>query len=235
MVQKKLHKALSSVDWNANVSEFLKDNAACETIANCNLRLALWSKQFEVADAGNPALSFTREMQVAANHVSALISLALYKPAASAMRTILETALYYTYFRTHHTELATLVRETKFFLWKSKLLEYHMTHTPSFNDFQNQFGLIGNLDSWYKHVSCIVHGQIPGGWLEHKSLRNTKHVKKTLGIVVDSFSKGEQIVHQLFLCTVAQELWHDFESSAKKLLTKGIPRKTRFALRIDTA
>lgn len=235
MSSDKLKSAISGVDWNANTSDFFKHKAACDSMEKSNLRLAVWAKQFENADKGNPALAFIREMQVAAHHVAALTSLALYKPAAAVMRTMMETALYYTYFRTHPSELATLPRKSKFVLYKEDVLDYHKMHTPDFPKLQEQFGLVGNCKEWYKTVSSIVHGQIPGKWVEYTSLADTKHVESTLEVVVKSFSAGEEIVHQLFLCTAGRELWADFGSVAKRKLLSGIHGNIRAALGLDRA
>ena len=66
MAYDKLKQALFSVDWNANVKAFLDDDISlAQKMAECNLRLAIWSKQFEEIDAGNLALPFIREMQLA--------------------------------------------------------------------------------------------------------------------------------------------------------------------------
>src|SRR5262245_26782443 len=103
-----LAQVLRAVDWSAHIELFLGSRVEAERIVDCSLRLATLSKQFESADRGNPALSFIREMQVSSQYVVVLTALALYKPAASAMRCMLESALYYTYFRCHPSELATL-------------------------------------------------------------------------------------------------------------------------------
>jgi hypothetical protein len=105
-----LGNALDTVDWKKNVAVLLADAKPAEALTVANLRLAIWSKQFEDADAGNPALCFIREMQVAGQHVAVLIALSLYKPAAGSIRSVLETGLYYSYFRSHPAELETLAR-----------------------------------------------------------------------------------------------------------------------------
>lgn len=235
MSHDKLKSALLAVDWNANVSDFIKDNAICVAMEKCNLRLAIWAKQFEISDKGNPALTFIREMQVTGHLVVALASLALYKPAAAAMRTMMETALYYTYFRTHPSELATLARESKFIIYKDNLLDYHKIHTPEFTKLQEQFGLVSKCKEWYKMISSIVHGQLPEKWVKHKPLADTKHVKGTLSAVLKSFSEGEEIVHQLFLCTAGRELWEDFAVAAKKKLLSGIHGDVKAVLGLDSA
>jgi hypothetical protein len=107
----KLDAALGAVDWSGNVTSFLTKTPVKERLAACNMRLAIWSKQLEQVDKDNPALAFIREMQTAGQMIVALMALALYKPAAGSIRSLMETALYYTFFRTHHTELATLFRE----------------------------------------------------------------------------------------------------------------------------
>jgi hypothetical protein len=105
MTAHKFAAAIGSVDWNQNVAEFLKDAHPATDLENANLRVAQWARQFEIVDNGNPALCFIREMQVASQNVAVLTALSLYKPAAGSMRAMLETALYYSYFRTHHSEL----------------------------------------------------------------------------------------------------------------------------------
>lgn len=231
MIRKKLETALSSVDWNANVRGFIRETFLTEKVANCNLRLAIWSGQFEKTDIWNPALSFIREMQVAGHHTVALTGLALYKPAASAMRTVLETALFYTYFCTHPCELATLVRDENYFVQNSDLLDYHKKHTPHFDD----FGLTEKIKKWYRHVSSIVHGQIPGTWINRESLAQTEHINELLPLIAEEFCKGEEIVHHLFLCTAGRELWPEFSTDSKRKLLKGLPGDIKKRLGLDSA
>jgi len=235
MAHDKLKQALSSVDWNSNVTQFIEERPLSKIVVNCNLRLAIWAKQFENADRGNPALAFIREMQAAGHYVAALTALALYKPAAASMRTVFETALYYTYFRSHPSELSTLVRDPKYFLYKSTLIEYHKAHTLDFTELQNRFRLIVTLDEWYNRISAIIHGQLPGGWVEHKSLSEMKHHEGTLSIAVATFRECEEIVHHLFLCTAGRELWDGFSSTSKTKLIKGITGDVKASLGLDAA
>jgi hypothetical protein len=118
-------------------------------------------------------------MQVSSQYVAVLVALSLYKPAASAMRIMVETALYYTYFRTHHAELATLARDPAFYVEKRDLVEYHKKHTPDFGSLQSRLGVLVRLERWYSTVSAIVHGQIPGAWVEHKIVAEIKNIAAT--------------------------------------------------------
>jgi hypothetical protein len=236
MAYDNLKKALLSVNWNANVKAFLEDEISLpEKMSQGNLRLAIWAKQFEEIDSSNQALPFIREMQLAGYDAVTLTSLALYKPAAAAMRTMLESSLYYTYFRNHPAELATLVRDTGFYVEKSELLDYHKIHTPNFSERQKVFGLIIKLNQWYKRISSLAHGQMPGDWRTYTSLAEIQPIKETLPIVVETFTEGVEIIHHLFLCTVGGELWHDFSSDAKRKLTKGISSDKKMILGLDSA
>src|SRR5580698_6400361 len=100
-----LISALAAVNWNDNAAVFCGDAQAVSACEAVNHRLAVWAQQLEDADRGNPALSFVREMQAAGHAVPALAALALYKASASSMRAVLDTALFYTFFRTHPCEL----------------------------------------------------------------------------------------------------------------------------------
>lgn len=235
MTADKLATALGAVNWDHNVTNYFKDGTSAKALAKSNLRLAVWAKQFEITDTGNPALCFIREMQVASQHVAVLTALSLYKPAAASMRTMLETALYYSYFRTHPSELTTLASDPNFYIGKRDLLEYHIIHTSDFKEIQNKLDLVSSLGDWYRTVSAIIHGQIPGTWVEHKSVAEIKHIQSTQDIVVETFTKGEEIVHRLFLCTVGRELWDGFSSTAKKRLLSGIHGELKAALALDSA
>jgi hypothetical protein len=231
----KLAAALGAVDWPKSVATLLADTDAAQTLASTNLRLAVWARQLESADHGNPALSFVREMQIAGQHVTVLIALALYKPAAASIRTVLETALYYSYFRTHPAELRTLARAEGFYLEKREILEFHKRHTVCFSELQQKLGVLSRLDAWYGPMSSLVHGQIPGTWIEHTSLADIKPIKATQDLAVNAFVEGEAIVHRFLLCTVARDLWDSFSSQGKKQLLAGLHGEAKKALQLDSA
>lgn len=88
-------------------------------------------------------------MQTAGIQAAILIGLAMYKASASSMRAMLEAGLYYTYFRTHPEELATLVSDARYFIGKSEIIDYHKLHSAGFKSNQEKLGLITKLDSWY--------------------------------------------------------------------------------------
>ncbi|MGM4925829.1 hypothetical protein AB8A31_23220 [Tardiphaga sp. 804_B3_N1_9] len=230
----KLSAALTAVDWAGNVASFLGQSQA-KDLAEANLRMAIWAKQLETVDKGNPALCFVREMQIEGQYVATLIALSLYKPAASSMRAMLETALYYTFFRTHLSELETLVRDDDYYISKKYILEYHKKHTPDFSTFQNKLGVVDRLDKWYSKVSAVIHGQIPGAWVEHKSLAEIAPIAATQNLVVDAFKEGEELVHRFFLCTVAQTHWHSFSTTAKQKFLHGLTGEVKTLLDLDAA
>ncbi len=234
MSESHLSVALKAVDWQENVDHFLHDAELVQKIVRTNKRLATWAIQFESIEKGNPALCFVREMQVAGHHAAALIALALYKPAASAIRGVVETALYYSYFRTHKSELSTLVRDAAYHMDKAAIIAYHKQHTPNFDDLQQRLGVVSRLTSWYGAISAVLHGQIPGKWVVHKSLAEIKYVDDTAKEAVKMFIEGEELVHRFFLCTVGRELWGSVSTPAKGLLLTGLPGAVKTALGLDS-
>ncbi len=226
--------ALGGIQWSGNVATFVQKPNETERLAERNMRLAIWSRQIEQAEKGNPALGFVREMQVSGQLVTALTALALYKPAAAAIRTTIETALYYSYFRRHPVELQTLIRTSSFYISKSEVIEYHKTHTASFKSLQAHLGLLQRLEESYSSLSAIVHGQVPGTW-SHHSLKATAPSLSLEAEVIQAFEGAEDVVHRLFLCTLAQECWSDFSAAAKASLLKGLSADTRTHLALDAA
>ena len=230
---KNLKDSLEKVNWHENINSFLLNEQSAKTIDQCAHRIAIWSKQFEETDRNNPALCFIREMQLGAQNLVALTALGLYKPAASTIRTILETALYYTYFRSHPVELSSLLREKKYYITKENILEYHKLHTENFRSVQEKIGLITLIEEVYKKLSAITHGQIPGVWSGAVALKDTKYTQDLCADVSKTFEDTEESVHMLFLCTSGKDLWDSMSSSAKKALLKGIPGETKNLLRLD--
>ena len=180
-------------------------------------------------------MCFVRAMQLDGYDCAALASLAMYKPAASSMRAMVESALYYSYFVNHPVELATLVRDADFYLQKADVIEYHTRHTPGFKENQDALGFVSKLNAWYGSVSAIIHGQIPAKWAEHTALGKIKHAEHILELVVAAFEAGEDVVHRLFLCTAGKALWADFSHSARKKLLKGLDGEAKTALGLTLA
>lgn len=235
MASAKLIAAVTSVDWNANVARFTEDEKAVEGIASANLRLAIWSKQLEEIDHKNPAICFIREMQIAGQNTAAALSLGLYKLAASSMRSAVETALYYSYFRSHPNELATLVRDEKYYIDKQVVVEFHKLHTDRFTEFQGRVDLIGRLNSWYSKTSAVIHGQIPGTWIKHTSLKDIAFNEKILTEAVMTFQEGVEIIHFWLLLTVGRDNWYAFNSSTKQQLIKGMHGDLKTLFGLDSA
>lgn len=108
-----LDKILQSIDWNTSVAAFSGEKKQIKTIeAGCRL-VSIWTHELIFYDLTNPANPFLQEMKASLFTVPTCIALGLNKPAAASMRTAVESALYFSYFSTHHVELATLMRNKK--------------------------------------------------------------------------------------------------------------------------
>lgn len=228
----KLISAVTSVDWGNNISSFSSKTDLVERVGQTNYRIAVWAKQLEIADSNNPALTFFREVQVQGHYVATLISLSLYKPAGSAMRAMFECALYYSYFRNHPAELSTLIREPKYYVSKTTILNYHKKHTVGFSGKQEELGLLTKIEAWYSVLSSLVHGQIPGKWVTHLKLSEISFKNSVCKDVVSTFEESEQLVHWLLLCTINKKLWYKFNRSAKVKLLKGLSQDVKQVLEL---
>lgn len=228
-----LERSLSKVDWKGNIRAFLADLRIPEQMASANRRLAVWAQQLEMADEGNSALAFVREMQIAGGYVAVLTALAMYRPAASALRSAFEAALYYTYFRLHPAELATVTRVSGFYIAKEDLIAYHKLHTPEFKVREQEVGWISRQETWYKGVSGTIHGQVPGRWLKHRSIGQIAPVPEMAAEVAEEMTEGVALINELLLFSAAQELWGDFVPQARRELLAGLPGDLKVALRLS--
>lgn len=228
-----LRKALGLIDGKVLAAEFLADAAAVTAVAAACERLALWTNVLRTAEPENLATPFLFEMQRSSHDVAALLASAFYVPAAAAMRTACETALYYTYFRNHAAELTTLAMQPEYFISKAEVLDFHKQHSPHYRRVGRDFGFPGVLDTWYSRVSAIVHGQLPGAWGRRLALEDTKHEPPVLKVALATFTEGVEVIHLLLLLTAGVELWGRFHHEAKKALLKGMPAQRRTLLGLD--
>lgn len=228
-----LQTVLTGIDWATNITTSLGAGTALADIDSAARRVAIWSRQLEEVDEDNPALCFVREMQQSIQYGGALIGLCLFKPSAAASRTLVESCMYYTYFRTHPDELATLVSNNKYFVSKSEIMDFHKQHTIDFKAREQTLGLIGRLDTWYSRVSAVVHGQIPGAWNTHSELVKTSFAPNVHGLALKTLLEGVSLVNDLLMCTVARVFWKGFAPDAKTYLLSGMPAAKREALGLD--
>jgi hypothetical protein len=230
MADTDLAAVLRDIRWADNADTFCKQPGAAKRVEKCLRRDAIWARQLEAADAENPALAFVHEARAQGHYVAALLGVALYKPAAASMRAMVESALYYSFFRSHPKELETLIRDTGYFLQKSDIIEFHKQHTDRFRELEQKLSLLQALDKWYKEVSGIVHGQIPGQWVTHSELRGLTHDSSNLEQALAMFETASMLIHKLWLVTVARDLWHDFAQEARPELLRGLDGSAKKAL-----
>lgn len=231
-----LSTAVLAVKWPDNVAAFCANVPIVERFEVASLRLAIWSKQFEnIEGTENQAICFVREMQTASHLAVTATALACYKLAASGLRTVVETALYYSYFRTHPTELATLLRDDKWYVSKQEILDYHMTHTAGFGDLQKKLPVGSILNPWYSRMSAIIHGQIPGAWHSQRAISQIAPNTELMSAVASELEQCVSIVDRLFFTTVGRELWGNFSPSAKTALLKGLTGEVKTAMGLDSA
>ena len=216
-----LETVLTTVDWNASISQFVLDAATVEAFQRgCHLA-SVWNYELSFQNFDNPALPFLQEMKASLFYVPACFGLGLYKPAASSMRAAVENALYFSYFITHASELHTLLADSAYYLSKAKILEYHNLHTPDFKKKQRPLGFTSELEAWYSEISAIVHGQIPGTW-SSTALANTSFEPTLSRAALREFNRAVQLINYLFLLTTDKDTWEGFSSPARQLFLKGM-------------
>lgn len=225
--------ALLAVDWQGNVDEFCKKGAVVQDLHSAITKIAMLARQIQVVESGNPALPFVHEMQLSGHDVVRCVSLSLYKPAISAMRSMLECAVYYCYFRTHPAELKTLVRDEKYYLSKSEIIDYFQVHVDGWKKKQSAIALVSRLDSWYSKVSAIIHGQIPGHWSKSLAISESSHSDEFLRETVKFAVDCANISRDVIICAFMDDLWRFVETDAKRELLRGTSAEYREKLKLD--
>lgn len=216
-----LRTALGAVDWNKNVADFCKSDKRVSRLTSCCFKISLFAHEISFQDFDNPAIPFLQEMKASAFQVPACLSLGLAKPAAGLMRAAVESALYYSYFRTHPQELKTLLSKPIYYQTRKKIIDYHLLHTEGFGKNDQSLHLTMKLDKWYGEISALVHGQIPGVWTS-KSLAKTTPLLKESESPIKIFERAADIIQLLFLMTISKEDWEGISPLARAKLLNGL-------------
>jgi len=218
------------IDWVGNARQFVNTGDLANRATRASQLLAIWAKQLETADSGNRALPFMREAQVELQYSAVLLSIGFYKPAASCMRTMVESVFYYTYFRTHVVELDTLLRNPSFFIDKAFVLDFHRKHTSGFPQKAQSLGLLSRLEDWYGTVSAVIHGQVPGEWVTHRRLNEIAFDHRVSTTAVQTLEQGVQIAHRILLCSIDLERWQKFTVHSQRRLLRSLTPEARAVL-----
>lgn len=216
-----LRDILSNIDWNASSAAFNKQRRRPDQFEKGSILISAWNYELCFYDRRNEANSFLQEMKASLFSVPACTSLGLIKPAAASLRTAVESALYYSFFFNHPAELETLHRDSKFYLSKTQIIEYHNTHSKTFSKRQNVLDLLPDLNSWYSKISSIIHGQIPGVWTSH-SLKETAYQPVETSAILQEYKMAVKIINSLFLSTIPREVWEGLSSHGRQLFLESL-------------
>lgn len=220
-----------NVDWNANCNLARPEEATFINAEKSLVKLAQWSKQIENIYQDNLALPFIREAQVSAQDFCCLISLGLYKVSASSLRTILESFLYFSYFKDHEVELRTLSLADSYYISKKEIIDYHGVHTLGYKKKSQDLGFTGDLEKFYKKISSIVHGQLPGVWHSSSCLSDKTFDKTLTEEAVSDFVELVAIINIFMLMLISDEDWLNLDNGVKRNFQKGLSSKIKETLK----
>lgn len=221
----RLTDALLQIDWEQVIQDTDASPGLTSRLDDAAGIVSMWAKQLVTIDRSNPALPFVYEFQASSHYSAALIALGLYRPAIFVARTMLESCLYYTYFRTHHEELDTLLRSNKYFVDKSSVIEYHKTHTRCFPSRAHELNTISNVNDWYREASVIAHGQVPGSkTLGGRSLKETSFDSTMAARSTEFFSNGASLLNHWILSTIPEKMWASVAMECRPRFLSGISK-----------
>jgi hypothetical protein len=227
---KSLVSTLAEINWVKNISSF-GESIENKKVEDSLLKIAIWANAISDAEDSNPALCFSNEMLASAQTAAMSIALGIYKSSAVAMRSAFESALYYSYFRTHPNELATLAaKNNDWYLTKQEIIAYHQTHTLDFLKLSSEAGITGMHPAWYASMSAIVHSQIPGIWSNQNGITNISFNENLTREASAQFELCAEIINKFLLCTVARDLWSEVSHDLRKTLLKGLSKEFKIKL-----
>lgn len=218
---------ICSVNWNENCNLSKNENALFSKAEVSLIKLANWCKQIENIYSGNIALPFIREAQLSAQDFCCLVSLGLYKTSASSLRTILESFLYFSYFKDHLVELQSLSEVDSYYISKQDVLDYHCQHTREYKEKARISGLSSRLAAIYGKISAIVHGQMPGVWHSSSCLSDKKFDAKLAEEAIFDFNDLIEIINLFMLIIISDEDWLNIDQKIKAVLLRGLTGKTK--------
>lgn len=216
-----LTQTMQSIDWNRVCVDATANVVQYENLEKNLVILKQWLNELTSLHKGNAALPFLYEAHVSANDFCAAVSLGLYKLSATSIRTILESFLNFSYYKDHARELDTLVNNDSFYLGKKEIIEYHKVHTPKFNQRANELNTTEKLNSLYKYISRVIHGQIPGKWHTNIEIKMKMHEPQTFSLALDHFQELVSVINLFQISSLLDQEWASLNIRSKKIFLKG--------------
>jgi len=218
---------IKNVDWANNLSVANNSSELFEKAEESQIKLALWCKQIENLYIGNAALPFIREAQVSSQDFFCLLSLGIYKASASSLRTIIESFLYFSYFKDHLVELRTLSEDSSYYTSKKEILDYHNLHSIGFKDKAHNTGFKKDIEDFYSKISAIVHGQKPGVWHSSSCLTEKCFNSKIAEEAGNDFVKLIEVINILMLMIISDEDWANIPIRSRQVFIKGMNKSRK--------
>lgn len=212
-----LKDTINNIDWNKLRDKFTSKSEIFTPAENKFQLLAHWSRALETIYSDSMALPFIKEAQISSQDFFCSCSLGLYKCSASSIRTIFESVLYFSYFKDHPKELDSVVRRN-LYMSRATLIDYHRSHTNSFDALYENTKLKRDLEQIYKEVSSIVHGQKPGTWHPTHILSQRDFDEKICHEAVNLYCRTVDVINLLLLCTLDYNEWITINPGSRKLI-----------------
>jgi hypothetical protein len=228
----KLCDEISKVDWTQSNIEAFKSEDVFNELELGLTRIAQWAKQLETIYIDNKALSFIKEAQVSAQDLCCLVSLGFYKCSASSIRTILESVLYFSYFKDHPVELDSLLEVDGYYITKEDVISYNLQHTKHFKSRFDKLALRSDLNKIYSEISAIVHGQIPGKLHCSITIADKKYDYEYANYITNKFTETINFINIYLIFILSEQQWNDLDIQLKERFMKPISRPLRKQLNL---
>ena len=225
-----VENAIKQVDWNDIVSKSVANTSQITKIEEDLEVLQYWLRELINKHSENRALPFLYEANSSINDFCSSSSLGLYKLSASSIRTILEAFLNFSYYKDHPVELTTLVHNDSFYLGKKEIIDYHSLHSLGFGQRADELNAIDLLNTLYKEVSQIIHGQVPGKWNNCSTLNEIAYKEEMLLIAFEAFERLVRVINLFHVSSLSDEEWNGLNIRSRSLFLKGFSRDKKLKI-----
>ena len=153
-----------------------------------------------------------------------LVPLGLLHSSYSALRTVVDIAVSYSFYHSHPIEWSAVCQGRSGWESRANIVNWHVRYTPTCREVNSAFSLVDALDNDYHKLSSYVHGTPLSGLPTLKSIERSVIPDEELEKLVQMAGTVDKNMNLLFLSVFNQAL-AAASNQDLRTITKGVNRQ----------
>lgn len=153
-----------------------------------------------------------------------LVPMGLLHSAYSSLRTMIDISAAYSFYITHPMEWNALCRGKIDWEGRESIIRWHVSHTPTFSEYNESFGIQDQLLNRYRDLSMYIHAIPISGLPMLRSLDKVEISDEELKGIIEEAQNVDKCINDLYIPIFYKSLYI-LDPIEKDIILSGLDKK----------